>query len=185
MCLAKARARQLRQAGITVDRVSLPTEFNRYWSIVQKLCAYGLYQNHGTLLTEYADQCSPSLKSWLQRGQSISDKTYQQACQWRDRYCELLTPVFAQYDTVLSPVTTGPAPLGLINTGSPIFCGLWITGPEYLPGQNDGWFTAGLSTGRTIVWCSTATDHCPPMLVHLKFCFWRDYPASGVTVGEA
>lgn len=115
----------LRQANITVDLVSLPPEFDRYWSIVQKLCAYGLYQNHGALLMEYRDQCSPLLTSWLKRGQAISDDTYHKACQWRDRYRTLLTPTFAQYDAVISPVTTGPAPLGLENTGSPILCGLW------------------------------------------------------------
>lgn len=115
----------LQQADMTVDPVSLPTEFDRYWSIVQKLCAYGLYQNHGSLLTEYSDQCSPLLQSWLKRGESISDAAYQDACEWRERYRELLAPIFAQYDAVITPVTTGPAPLGLDNTGSPIFCGLW------------------------------------------------------------
>ena len=115
----------LRQADITVRLVSLPAEFDQAWHIVQTLCAYGLYQNHGVLLTDNADQCSPLLERWLKRGQSISDDAYQQACQWRDRYRELLTPIFAQYDAVLSPATTGPAPSGLDNTGSPIFCGLW------------------------------------------------------------
>ena len=113
------------QADVTVDRVSLPSEFDQYWQIVRKLCAYGLYQNHGDLLTEHPEQCSPLLQDWLKRGQSVSDSDYQQACQWCDRYRKLLAPVFAQYDAVLSPVTTGPAPLGLDNTGSPIFCGLW------------------------------------------------------------
>ncbi|MEM9266677.1 MAG: amidase [Cyanobacteria bacterium P01_F01_bin.13] len=115
----------LRQADITIDLVSLPSEFDRYWNIVQKLCAYGLHQNHGTLLTEHPDQCSPLLESWLKRGQSISDDAYQKACQERDRYRKLLASIFDQYDAVITPVTTGPAPLGLGNTGSPIFCGLW------------------------------------------------------------
>lgn len=115
----------LRQADIVVDLVSLPPEFDQCWTLVQKICAYGLYQNHGALLTDYPVHCSTLLKRWLQRGQSISKDTYQQACQWRDRYREFLAPVFAQYDAVVSPVTTGPAPLGLGNTGSPIFCGLW------------------------------------------------------------
>ncbi|MEO0397299.1 MAG: amidase [Cyanobacteria bacterium P01_A01_bin.137] len=115
----------LMQAGMTVDLVSLPTEFNQYWHIVRTLCAYGLYQNHGDLLTEHPEQCSPLLQDWLKRGQAVADTDYQESGQWCDRYRELLAPVFAQYDAVISPVTTGPAPLGLDNTGSPIFCGLW------------------------------------------------------------
>ena len=65
------------------------------------------------------------MQDWLKRGRAISDIDYQEACQWRDRYRRLLSPIFAQYDAVISPVTTGTAPLGLDNTGSPIFCGLW------------------------------------------------------------
>lgn len=141
----------LKQADISVDLVSLPPEFNRVWSVVQKLCAYGLYQNHGTLLTEHPGQCSPLLESWLKRGQSISDNAYQQACQRCDRYRELLAPIFAQYDAVITPVTTGPAPLGLENTGSPIFCGLWtLCG---LPALNMplGYTTNGLPLGCQLV----------------------------------
>ena len=29
------------------------------------------------------------------------------------------------FDAILTPVTTGPAPEGLKNTGSPRFCSLW------------------------------------------------------------
>ncbi|MFG6094686.1 amidase [Leptothoe sp. ISB3NOV94-8A] len=115
----------LRQADIRVDLVALPANVDPYWNIVQTLCAHGLYQNHGALLSKAPDRCSPLLRDWLQWGKSISADTSQQACRWRYRYREQLRPIFAKYDAMLSPVTLGPAPLGLANTGSPIFCGLW------------------------------------------------------------
>ena len=113
----------LQQAGINVEEVSLPRAFDRAWEVVQTLCAYGLYKNHGRYLS--ADVGSLALQEWLQRGRTVADATYQQACQYRDRCRRLLQPIFSQYDALLSPVTIGPAPLGLANTGSPLFCGLW------------------------------------------------------------
>ncbi len=115
----------LRLAGVHIELASLSSEFDHYWDVVQTLCAYGLHKHHGWLLQHHRDLCSPLLQDWLKRGQAISDAAYSQACQWRNHYRGLLAPVFAQYDAVLSPVTLGPAPLGLANTGSPIFCGLW------------------------------------------------------------
>jgi Asp-tRNA(Asn)/Glu-tRNA(Gln) amidotransferase A subunit family amidase len=38
---------------------------------------------------------------------------------------KVLSSVFEQYDAILTAVTPGPAPVGLQDTGSPIFCGLW------------------------------------------------------------
>ncbi|EDX85941.1 Amidase, putative [Synechococcus sp. PCC 7335] len=114
---------KLQQAGINVEEVSLPREFDRAWEVVQTLCAYGLHKEHGSHLPTNVG--SPILQTWLQRGQAVSDANYRQACQYRDRYRQLLQPIFAQYDALLSPVTLGPAPFGLTNTGSPVFCGLW------------------------------------------------------------
>ncbi|MGD1951175.1 MAG: amidase [Leptolyngbyaceae cyanobacterium] len=161
----------LRQADMTVDLVSLPAEFNQDWPIVQTLCAYGLYQHHGELLTEHPDHCSELLQDWLKRGKAISDIDYRDACQWRDRYRKLLASVFAQYDAVLSPVTTGPAPFGLDNTGSPIFCGLWtLCG---LPALNIplGYTANGLPLGCQLVGALysdrqllTIAEQCWPIL---------------------
>ena len=33
--------------------------------------------------------------------------------------------MFASFDAVLTPATTGAAPLGLASTGSPMFCTIW------------------------------------------------------------
>jgi Asp-tRNA(Asn)/Glu-tRNA(Gln) amidotransferase A subunit family amidase len=41
------------------------------------------------------------------------------------RYCIALDQILAQYDAILTPVTMGTAPLGLEDTGSPLFCSLW------------------------------------------------------------
>ena len=37
----------------------------------------------------------------------------------------LLGELFEEFDAILTPATTGEAPLGLDSTGNPIFCTLW------------------------------------------------------------
>ena len=36
-----------------------------------------------------------------------------------------LDPLFARYDMIVTPATTGQAPRGLSSTGSPTFCTIW------------------------------------------------------------
>jgi Asp-tRNA(Asn)/Glu-tRNA(Gln) amidotransferase A subunit family amidase len=56
-----------------------------------------------------------------------------------------LEGIFARYDAILTPATTGEAPAGLASTGNPIFCTIWtlcgvpaitlplLRGPQGLP----------------------------------------------------
>lgn len=117
--------RALQQAGMTIEPVTLPPIFDEYWEIAQTQCAYGLYQNHGELLTAHPQYCSPALQSWLERGQEISSQVYQQACQQSQAYRAAIAALFTHYDAILTPATADSAPLGLTNTGSPRFCALW------------------------------------------------------------
>jgi Asp-tRNA(Asn)/Glu-tRNA(Gln) amidotransferase A subunit family amidase len=38
---------------------------------------------------------------------------------------QALEGIFARYDAILTPATTGEAPAGLATTGKPIFCTIW------------------------------------------------------------
>jgi Asp-tRNA(Asn)/Glu-tRNA(Gln) amidotransferase A subunit family amidase len=58
---------------------------------------------------------------------------------------QALEPLIASYDAILTPATTGEAPIGTESTGSPVFCTIWsllglpaitlplIRGPNGLP----------------------------------------------------
>jgi Asp-tRNA(Asn)/Glu-tRNA(Gln) amidotransferase A subunit family amidase len=37
----------------------------------------------------------------------------------------VLAQFFEKYDAIVTPATTGEAPIGLESTGSPIFCTIW------------------------------------------------------------
>lgn len=113
------------QAGATIDRVTLPPMFDPAWEIAQTLCAVSLATNHGDVISTHADHCSEGLKAWVNRGHSTAPLRYTQAHQQKTAYLPWLQTLFSQYDAILAPVTTGAAPRGLDNTGSPIFCSLW------------------------------------------------------------
>jgi len=36
-----------------------------------------------------------------------------------------LSHILSEYDAIVTPATTGEAPIGLESTGSPVFCTLW------------------------------------------------------------
>ncbi|MGP1387291.1 MAG: amidase [Thainema sp.] len=115
----------LSKAGIDINAIELPNDCADFWETVQTLCAYGLYQHHGQLLDNSSSECSPKLQAWLKRGKQIDLSMYAVALRKQEQYRASIDTLFNQFDAVLTPVTTGPAPQGLENTGSPLFCALW------------------------------------------------------------
>jgi Asp-tRNA(Asn)/Glu-tRNA(Gln) amidotransferase A subunit family amidase len=81
---------------------------------------------------EYArgrDHLSPMLRGMIEDGQKRLAVDYNSALEQARRLYLSLHEVFADYDAILTPATTGTAPRGLEATGSPIFCTLWtLTG---------------------------------------------------------
>lgn len=75
------------------------------------------------------DQLSTTLRSMIERGQKHLAIDYNRALGQVERLNQSLRQIFADYDAILTPATTGTAPRGLDTTGSPIFCTLWtLTG---------------------------------------------------------
>ncbi|MEM1292834.1 MAG: amidase [Cyanobacteria bacterium P01_H01_bin.162] len=108
-----------------LTRVDLPATDLDYWATTQTLCAYGLYQHHGGLLKNHRSACSPQLQDWLQRGHEIDPSAYATALRTQKQFQASMDTLLNKFDAILTPVTTGPAPRGLENTGSPRFCSLW------------------------------------------------------------
>lgn len=116
----------LAQSEATITPVDLPAAELDYWATAQTLCAYGLYQHHGDLLEHHLSACSPQLQDWLRRGQEVDSSAYALALDTQQQYqTKMDALLYYDFDAILTPVTTGPAPRGLENTGSPRFCSLW------------------------------------------------------------
>jgi Asp-tRNA(Asn)/Glu-tRNA(Gln) amidotransferase A subunit family amidase len=77
---------------------------------------------------EYArgKECLSSiLREMIERGQKVLAVEYNRALGQVPVLRRELDKVFEWYDAILTPATTGEAPVGLESTGSPIFCTLW------------------------------------------------------------
>jgi Asp-tRNA(Asn)/Glu-tRNA(Gln) amidotransferase A subunit family amidase len=61
----------------------------------------------------------------IEEGQSCLAVDYNRAIDMVDVLNAGLDQVFERYDAVITPATTGEAPVGLESTGSPVFCTLW------------------------------------------------------------
>ncbi len=118
----------LDQSKATITPVDLPAPELDYWATAQTLCAHGLYQHHGDLLEHHPSACSPQLRDWLRRGQAVDPSAYATALNTQKQYQTKIDALLNGFDAILTPVTTGPAPHGLENTGSPRFCSLTLCG---------------------------------------------------------
>lgn len=127
--VAQSRLKQIVRvffpSAVTITPVDLPTTELDYWATTQTLCAYGLYQHHGDLLKNHLSACSPKLQDWLRRGQVIDQSAYATALGAQKQFQTSIDALLNDFDAILTPVTTGPAPRGIKNTGSPRFCSLW------------------------------------------------------------
>lgn len=113
------------KAGATITEVHLPSEFDTYFAHVSVLSAVGMATHHGADYDRHADQMSDKLRQVIEQGRTVSAIAQAEARQAAVHYNAVLSDLWSQYDAILTPVTTGAAPLGLENTGSPIFCALW------------------------------------------------------------
>jgi Asp-tRNA(Asn)/Glu-tRNA(Gln) amidotransferase A subunit family amidase len=118
-------AAALAAAGAIVTEVSLPPEFATHFDHIDVLACASMAAHHGTDYDRHANQMSPKLRQVIERGRDLSAIAYAQARQAAADYNLCLAKLWLNFDAILTPVTTGTAPHGLDNTGSPIFCALW------------------------------------------------------------
>jgi Asp-tRNA(Asn)/Glu-tRNA(Gln) amidotransferase A subunit family amidase len=70
-------------------------------------------------------QLSPRLQGIVQAGLAVTIEQYDQAQALVARCRAQLAEVFQDVDVLLAPSAPGAAPLGLDNTGDPVFCRIW------------------------------------------------------------
>jgi Asp-tRNA(Asn)/Glu-tRNA(Gln) amidotransferase A subunit family amidase len=116
---------RLTQAGATVAEVSMPSTWGEYLATIDVLMSCGAAVNHGSDYDRHGEAMSPQLRQVIERGRAYGSLAYGAARQAVVDYSVALAPVWAEFDALVTPVTTGPAPEGLHNTGSFKFCGPW------------------------------------------------------------
>ena len=71
------------------------------------------------------DKLTDTLCEMIELGQKVSAVDYNKALEYREFLNSSLNSVFDDYDIILTPATTGEAPVGLDATGNPVFNTLW------------------------------------------------------------
>ena len=71
------------------------------------------------------DKLTDTLCEMIELGQKVSAVDYNKAVEGRELLNSGLNLVFDFYDIIITPATTGPAPVGLDATGNPVFNTLW------------------------------------------------------------
>ncbi len=79
----------------------------------------------GPRLAAHPDRISTQLADLLRAGAAISESTYRDALDQRERYRRILADRLGAEQVILGPGAPGPAPLGLSGTGRPSMSRPW------------------------------------------------------------
>ncbi|MDH3413500.1 MAG: amidase [Gammaproteobacteria bacterium] len=141
----EAFAEIVEHLGDAVEEVDLPKQFNNAVVLHRTIMEADLARSFEQEYARGKDRLSSVLREMIERGQKVLAVDYNEALSRIGTLNTLLNAIFHKYDAILTPATTGEAPMGLESTGSPVFCTLWtlcgvpaitlplMTGPAGLP----------------------------------------------------
>jgi Asp-tRNA(Asn)/Glu-tRNA(Gln) amidotransferase A subunit family amidase len=138
-------------AGMVLRDVQLPVDYQQlaqaqtYIQLAEQAQCFA-YER----LNHWA-QLSPRLQGIVQAGLAVTIEQYDQAQALVARCRAQLADVFQDVDVLLAPSAPGAAPLGLDNTGDPVFCRIWTV--LYTPTVNipAGFEPNGMPLGLQVV----------------------------------
>jgi Asp-tRNA(Asn)/Glu-tRNA(Gln) amidotransferase A subunit family amidase len=138
-------------AGMVLRDVQLPVDYQQlaqaqtYIQLAEQAQCFA-YER----LNHWA-QLSPRLQGIVQAGLAVTVEQYDQAQALVARCRAQLAEVFQDVDVLLAPSAPGAAPLGLDNTGDPVFCRIWTV--LHTPTVNipAGFASNGMPVGLQVV----------------------------------
>lgn len=111
--------------GDRVVEVKLGPEFDREIEIHRTIMEADLALNFERVYQRGKDELSDVLREMLERGQKVTAVDYNRALAAVPEMQRKLSYILTEYDAIVTPATSGEAPVGLESTGSPAFCTLW------------------------------------------------------------
>jgi Asp-tRNA(Asn)/Glu-tRNA(Gln) amidotransferase A subunit family amidase len=133
------------KTGGAIDIVSLPTVFDDLHEFHRIIMEADLAKSFASEYRDGKADLSPVLCEMIERGQKVSTTEYASSVAKIKEYGDILKEIFEDYDAILTPSASGPAPQGLESTGSPAFSTIWtfcgnpainlpiLQGPDELP----------------------------------------------------
>ena len=111
--------------GDQVQIIDLETDFDQVWDYLKTVNEVEIATYYDTIYQRGKEHISSGLCGQIERGQSISAKSYLQAKQKRTHLNRFLEDIFLSFDAIITPSARGEAPKDLTNTGDPCFCTPW------------------------------------------------------------
>ena len=113
------------ELGDRVDAIDLPAPFDKAvdWNAV--LMEADIALNFAAAYARGADRISDKFKALIERGRSHTAVAYNEAIRAQAALNGALDEIFGGYDAILTPASTGEAPVGLETTGNPVFGTTW------------------------------------------------------------
>lgn len=117
---------RLSSCGARVGEVTLPDGLNGFAELQKVLMSYEAARSLAYEFDASLELLSNPIRELIQDGIGVSREDYlvaRSASEWGGQQLE---PIFERWDALLAPSASGPAPVGLENTGDPIFSRMWM-----------------------------------------------------------
>jgi len=116
---------QLKRAGALLDEVKMPPSFAAVQDAQRVIMRVEGASFHEKLLEKHRDQYRPKLRELVEIGLLIPSVDYLRAQKVKRQFRDQMDQVVKNYDCLLTPSVSSPAPLGLSSTGDPHFQAPW------------------------------------------------------------
>ena len=113
------------ELGPRITEVTLPEAFAAAHGLHGLIMGVDLARSFAAEYERGRDQLSERLRKIIEDGRQALAIDYARALDLVPALRAALDPLFARYDVILTPATSGQAPRGLHATGSPAFCTIW------------------------------------------------------------
>jgi len=111
--------------GWQCEAIDLPPSFDTGHAVHTNVMVAGMAHHLGHYYERGREQLSDRMCQAIEDGRKVLATDYLAGIDHIRRMNADLALVFSRYDAILTPATTGTAPLGLETTGDPAFCALW------------------------------------------------------------
>lgn len=118
---------RLARAGADVVPLALPPSLAPLADAGRVILEAEAAASHGARFAAHADEYGPQIAALVEAGRALDPAAVDRANVVRSAFRDAVTPILGGVDALLSPVTTGPAPLRAAGTGDFALCAPWST----------------------------------------------------------
>lgn len=111
--------------GARVTRIEAPETFTGLLETQRIIHEYEICNQQADVFDNHWDKISITLKPIVERGRQISQDEYEHALDVMGQTESFFADFFCDYDAIITPSSTGEAPMIGNGTGDPVFCTLW------------------------------------------------------------